>query len=87
MYIPFWALFGGHRAVGPLFLAFNIRRPKLYGKTAQIRMKFSPEVALSKPVLMTPTKPVSDHGARRNRRFSGDSMHVRYLTFGTNGLR
>ena len=44
-------------------------------------------IALSKQESAPLKKTISDHGDRSKGRFSGATLHVRYPTFGTNGLR
>ena len=43
-------------------------------------------IALSKQEPAPLKKTISDHGDRSKGRFSGATLHVRYPTFGTNGL-
>ena len=85
--IPFWPMYGVSPRCRGNFDLVTLRWLKSHRKTVQICVRLYTLIALSKQEPAPLTKPVSDHRDQRYGRFCGPTPHVRYPTFGTNGLK
>ena len=84
--ILFWPLYADDPwSRGNLACVF-VWQPCLHWKSVQIGVILYTFIALSKQESAPLKKTISDHGDRSKGRFSGATLHVRYPTFGTNGL-